>query len=67
MVEGRGILVPIMENVAFPCSFETLTREIFSEVVTLFVAGSFLLPDTLGEGRVGNGQEELSVPRCAKF
>lgn len=56
-----------MENVAFPHSFQTLACDVFSEDVALFLAGSFLLPGTLREGRIGNGQEEVSVSRCAIF
>lgn len=59
--------LPIMENVAFYHSFQTLTCDVFSEVVALFLAGSFIFPGTLGEGRVGNGQEEVSVSKCAIF
>lgn len=51
-----------MENVTSPHSFQTLACDVFSEVVALFLAGSFLLPDTLGQDRVGNGQENYQSP-----
>lgn len=61
MVKKRGILAlthwAIMENVTFFNFFEIVTCGMFSDIAALFLAGSLLLPGTLGEEKDGKIEE----------